>query len=460
MADEPPGDADELAEAGDDDAGDTHAGVDTEAGPENDDSVVTATDTSDEETHSAEDADTEPAAAVLADATPSGGRRPISLALVLNRVGRVLIGTGVIILLFVAYQLWGTNIQEQRSQDKLESSFNDTLARLETVDPSVLATLRGQPPATTQPGAPPTTPTTIPRDVFELIAPEEGEPVAVIRIPRIGVERRVIEGTNVDDLRRGPGHYAETPLPGQAGNAAIAGHRTTYGAPFNRIDELASGDEILVQTVQGTAIYRVDQDPFVVSPDQVQVLDDAGDNRLTLTSCHPKLSSARRMIVTAKLETPPFPALPSEGVAPVAADVASTTTIAEGIENPDAPGPIVTVTTTAELLEETTTSAPPASTTTAPPPTEDTTQARPDADQPDLDQGLAGDRSALPSAIGWGLVTAALAVGVWLLARLADRRLRFPPRGRRLAVYVLASPVLLFFLFLCFENVDRLLPAY
>ena len=57
-------------------------------------------------------------------------------------------------------------------------------------------------------------------------------------------------------------------------------------------------------------------------------------------------------------------------------------------------------------------------------------------------------------------MTAALAVGVWLLARLADRRLRFPPRGRRLAVYVLASPVLLFFLFLCFENVDRLLPAY
>ena len=82
------------------------------------------------------------------------------------------------------------------------------------------------------------------------------------------------------------------------------------------------------------------------------------------------------------------------------------------------------------------------------------------ADQPDLQQGLAGDRSALPSAIGWALVTAALAVGVWLLARMADRRLRIPPKGRRLIVYVVASPVLLFFLFLCFENVDRLLPAY
>ena len=103
-----------------------------------------------------EDDTAEPAAAVLADAALSDGRRRISLALVLNRVGRVLIGTGVIILLFVVYQLWGTNIQEQRSQDKLESSFNDTLARLETIDPSVLAALRGQPPATTQPGAPPT----------------------------------------------------------------------------------------------------------------------------------------------------------------------------------------------------------------------------------------------------------------------------------------------------------------
>jgi sortase A len=432
------------------------------------DSATTADDAADSGT-TADDTDhSEPTSGDTA-----GGRHRLNVALVLNRVGRALIGAGVIILLFVAYQLWGTNIQEQRSQDRLQSSFSDTLAKLETVDPSVLAALRGQQPTastqpgappTTQPGAPPTIPTTVPRDVFDLIAPQEGEPVAVIRIPSIGVERRVVEGTAVDDLRQGPGHYAETPLPGQAGNAAIAGHRTTYGAPFNHIDELVPGDEIEIQTVQGTAIYRVDQDPFVVSPDQTEVLDDNGDNRLTLTSCHPKLSSAKRMIVTAKLETPPFPALPSGDVASVAADVASTTTVAEGVADPDAPGPVVTVTTTAGLPDatETSTTAVGQPPTTAPAiPGDEAAQLGADqAGQPDLDQGLAGDRSALPSAIGWALVTAALAIGVWLLARLADHRLRMPPRGRRLAVYVLASPVLLFFLFLCFENVDRLLPAY
>ena len=122
--------------------------------------------------------------------------------------------------------------------------------------------------------------------------------MARIRIPDIGVDKIVVEGVQVSDLKRGPGHYPDTPLPGQPGNAAIAGHRTTYGAPFNRLDELEPGDEILVTTAQGAFRYEV-QRQLIVSPDQVEVLDDFGDDRLTLTACHPKYSARQRIVVVA-----------------------------------------------------------------------------------------------------------------------------------------------------------------
>jgi sortase A len=128
----------------------------------------------------------------------------------------------------------------------------------------------------------------------------EGEPTAHLRIPRIGVDKIVVEGVGLPDLKKGPGHYPGTPLPGQAGNAAIAGHRTTYGAPFNRIDELKPGDEILVDTVQGSFRYLVAQQ-LIVSPKQVDVLNNKGDNRLTLTACHPKFSARQRIVVVALL---------------------------------------------------------------------------------------------------------------------------------------------------------------
>ena len=124
--------------------------------------------------------------------------------------------------------------------------------------------------------------------------------MAHLNIPDIGVDKIVIEGVALGDLKRGPGHYPETPLPGQPGNAAIAGHRTTYGAPFNRINELDRGDEILVTTVQGAFRYEV-SDQLIVSPSEVGVLDDFGDNRLTLTACHPKYSARQRIIVVAAL---------------------------------------------------------------------------------------------------------------------------------------------------------------
>src|SRR3546814_2018073 len=83
--------------------------------------------------------------------------------------------------------------------------------------------------------------------------------------PICGVDETIIEGVSLADRKHGPGHVPETPLPGQEGNAAIAGHRTTYGAPFNRIDELVPGDEIIVQTIQGEFRYTMTEQ-LIVSP--------------------------------------------------------------------------------------------------------------------------------------------------------------------------------------------------
>jgi sortase A len=212
------------------------------------------------------------------------------LARFLGAVGRTCITAGVLILLFVAYQLWGTGIRTAQAQNQLEKDFEETLAGAEE---STTTTL-GDPSTTTTtvPGEPETVPT---------IAPvAEGEATAQIEIPEIGVDKIVVEGVSLADLKKGPGHYPETPLPGQEGNAAIAGHRTTYGAPFHRLDELEPGDDIVVTTVQGEFTYKVSE-TLIVSPSQVEVLEDKGDNRLTLTACHPKYSARQRIVVVAKL---------------------------------------------------------------------------------------------------------------------------------------------------------------
>ena len=91
-------------------------------------------------------------------------------------------------------------------------------------------------------------------------APAEGEPIGDIRIPVIGINQVVVEGTNTPDLRKGPGHYIGTPLPGQAGNAAIAGHRTTYGHPFYNLDSVKVGDPIVLTTLQGIFVYDTDEE--------------------------------------------------------------------------------------------------------------------------------------------------------------------------------------------------------
>jgi sortase A len=130
---------------------------------------------------------------------------------------------------------------------------------------------------------------------------DEGDPIGRIAMPSIGVDIVVVEGTSTSDLTQGPGHYPQTPFPGQPGTTAIAGHRTTYLAPFRHLDSLASGDGIEVQTPYATLDYRV-QSTRVVQPTDVGILDPAGYQRLVLTACHPLYSASERIVAFARLE--------------------------------------------------------------------------------------------------------------------------------------------------------------
>ena len=212
-------------------------------------------------------------------------------------IGRTCIALGILILLFVAYQLWGTGIFTARAQAALKKDFSALEHKYNHDDPTVASSTSTSfspqtattGPATSVPAPPP---------------PAEGNVVGLISIPKIGiVDKAVVEGTSRDDLKKGPGHYLGTPMPGQLGNAAIAGHRTTYGAPFNRIDELVPGDKITVTMVTGRYTYEMFRQQIVI-PTDVSVVDlppNPIDAWLTLTSCHPKFSAARRIVVQAKL---------------------------------------------------------------------------------------------------------------------------------------------------------------
>ncbi|MCB1028882.1 MAG: class E sortase [Microthrixaceae bacterium] len=235
----------------------------------------------------------------------------------LSGLGKTMIAMGVITFLFVAFQLWGTELEESQAQGDL----TDELSRS-------LTTIPGAPEDAEAPAddAEPQTLDEItaslgeidPADAKSLPKPEIGESLGVIQfkpnLNQAGIDMRkvFVEGTDKEDLKAGPGHYLGAPFPGQKGNASIAGHRVTYGAPFHRMDELVPGDLISVFTRQGDFTYRVLPPPadftgekgpahWVVAPSDVSVLDDFGDNRLTLTGCHPKYSAAKRIIVAAEL---------------------------------------------------------------------------------------------------------------------------------------------------------------
>lgn len=207
---------------------------------------------------------------------------------VVDIFGRVLIGAGVLLLLFTAYQIWGTSYQESRTQSNLRSqlqreSNSDQISHA-LAEATALDKLPTGPPEAAQRTA----------------DPPEGQPIGDIRIPVIGLNQVVVEGTNTPDLRKGPGHYTGTPLPGQGGNAAIAGHRTTYGHPFYNLDSVKVGDPIVLTTLQGIFVYDATRS-FVVSPSDTDVIKNVFADVLTLTTCNPRFSASTRLVVQAKL---------------------------------------------------------------------------------------------------------------------------------------------------------------
>lgn len=127
-----------------------------------------------------------------------------------------------------------------------------------------------------------------------------GAAVGRLRIPRMGLDLVVVDGSGAADLRKGPGIYDETPFPGVPGTTAIAGHRTTYGAPFRDIDELRAGDRIFVEMPYATFGYRV-EGHRIVRPTDLGVIRPVRFERLVLSACHPLYSAAERWVVFARL---------------------------------------------------------------------------------------------------------------------------------------------------------------
>jgi sortase A len=154
------------------------------------------------------------------------------------------------------------------------------------------------------------------RRAYRARAVAPGDPLTRIRIPALGVEAIVVEGTSPEALRAGAGHYPDTPLPGEQGNVVIAGHRTTYGKPFSRLEALRAGDVIELETPLQTHTYRVVDPPsglkgcsnkaacWITAPDDWGVVRPTVIPMLTLTTCHPRGSAEQRLILRAELVSP------------------------------------------------------------------------------------------------------------------------------------------------------------
>ncbi len=310
-----------------------------------------------------------------------------------------MIRAGALVLLLVVYQLWGTGIHTSEAQDNLRKEFAQAEAEA-----------RAAASTTTQPETDSTVPVKVAAD-GSLPVPKPGDPIGEINIPRIGSDFIMVEGVELKYLSEGPGHFPGTPMPGQAGNAAVAGHRTTYKAPFNRIDELHPGDKIFVKTLQGQFTYQVkpQTDPAdpsapplghrVVKPTAVEILADKGDNQLTLMACNPKYYATQRIVVEAALVGNPAPSTPRP----------------PHVQN---------------------------------------------VNQDDLAGLTKGDDTARVPAALFGLA----ALAVWFLTWLVSRRLKrpgqpVPERWIRWTPYLVGFPVFIVLLYASFEATSKVLPG-
>lgn len=231
---------------------------------------------------------------------------PRSSLRIIRGIGWTFIYLGVLILGFVGHQLFVTDFFAERAQRGLEEEFAQRAGSAASQEFAIIDPESGEVIEVEEGGdsggggGVDSGGADLP--VFQLEeAPDQGDAMGIIRIPEIDVEWTVVEGVRIgSDLRKGAGHYPDTPMPGQPGNAAVAGHRTTYGAPFRDLDNLESGDLIEFETITGVHIYEV-RDLEIVDPTAVEVLDPREGGWLTLTTCHPKFSARQRLIVFAEI---------------------------------------------------------------------------------------------------------------------------------------------------------------
>jgi sortase A len=368
---------------------------------------------------------------------------------VVRTVGTVFIATGLLLGGFVAYQLWGTGIEARRSQNALEEEFESLLTSVTSTTSAPTSTTptsatgpRGTAPATVPETAPATVPDTVPAPVPPTIPPiAEGDPVARLEIPEIGLDVVVVAGVSVDDLKRGPGHYPGTPLPGQYGNAAIAGHRMTYDGPFQHVDDLEPGDQIVATTLAGRYVYEV-TGTEIVAPDDVGVVATTNPDvaELTLTSCHPKWSTRERIVIHSTLVADESAAVGyAEGTAPTTTTPTPSTTIASAVTTtPATTAPTPTTPPASEAPSDATTTGPTIIAPTITPPSVEA-----------FSGGWFHDRSAIPQVALWALVVAAIAVVAHVLSRRVGSRLV------GIAVGIIPFLIALYFFY---QNVNRLLP--
>mgnify|MGYP002630742517 CR=1 FL=1 len=405
-------------------------------------------------------------------------------------------------VLFVLFQLFGTGVFEYQSQSKLSSKFEAASPSIELIATPIflptttIETTTTTTSSTTSIPAPVTTiasnqttavdeniapvevvpttlpaeiaPTTLPAEIAPTTLPpvidptmvqqstaaikrvtkaSEGDVIGRIMAPSIGLDKFIVEGAAVNELRSAIGRYRGTAFLGNKGNVALAGHRTTYGAPFGRIGELLPGDKINVLTPVGTAIYEV-MDPVVASklwagtvreigggysvvgPSDEFVLADVGDNRLTLTACHPKFSAEERIIVVAQLVGEPFAMLNPEFGKSIA-QITTPPTLANGEAAPSTPAD-PSLNSTEQLFD--------------PSVNVDVT--------PVAIQTLKVTLDGLPNQIAPSIVFALLTLVVMTAIAAASEKFG------RLRAYIFGSAPFFIVLWFFFRNLELLLPAY
>ena len=230
---------------------------------------------------------------------------------VLREVGWAVLAVGVVALLFAAYLIWGTRLAEEASQSALRRGF----------DAAVIASRSAEWPVGLVTSVPHRSTR---RDGLD---PLPGGAIDRLQIPAIGLDAYVVNGVSEADLALGPGHYPSTALPGAPGNAAVAGHRTTFGAPFYSLDALRPHQSVVVTDRSGRRfLYRVSRAPFVVPPNDIAVLRPTPGFQLTLTTCTPRYWATSRLVVVARLVDPPRDPARHEALAMNAVPVAQSGT--------------------------------------------------------------------------------------------------------------------------------------